>query len=94
MKHSIGPLAKLDCFCTQKNIYVFTFSRPQTRWADTGVLKDVGYCNNDLHCKGEQLKKIKPLLPLFIFRVCLFVFVFSSSFSLSFRLGGAGLCGN
>ena len=30
MKHPIGPPAKLDCFFTQENLIVFTFSQAQT----------------------------------------------------------------
>ena len=29
MKCRIGPMAKLDCFCTQKKIKVFTFRKPK-----------------------------------------------------------------
>ena len=32
MKRPIGPLAKLDYFCTQKKINAFSFSQAQTSW--------------------------------------------------------------
>ena len=34
MKCCISPLAKLDCFCTQKKIHVLTFSQAQISLRD------------------------------------------------------------
>ena len=75
MKRRIGPLTKLDCFCTQKRFNVFAFSQAQTSLRELPIRALHLLLAYDLHGlpHPERLNFIDPVAIILTFLAVLFL---------------------